>query len=454
MSEASIRLSEKERWSYGFGVFGQSAIYVLISSFLLYFLTDIAGIAAAAVGTLLLITRFLDALDDPIQGYLCDKTRTKWGKYRPWLFITPFLTGITTVLMFSIPSFSTTGKLIFMYVTYILYGIFYSAYDIPFFSMIPALTSDPHERTRIVMPPRILGFIGAMFAAVGTLPLVKVLGGGNEALGFQIFSIILSVIFIITGLITFYNTRERVSVPVKKGEKFSDSLFVIFKNGPLLLLLFSSLSLAVAAAVRGGVALYYFKYNVGNDLLISVYSLASAVVSLVAMMFAPMISKKLGKKRTNILGICIMLTNFVVSYFIPYSMPVLFIVVNAISGFGFGIFNIVITSMVADTVEYAEWKIGKRSESIVFSVVAFITKASTALGGSAVAFSLAFYNFVPNAVQSEQTLNGIRALISLWPALITLIALGLIFFYKITEEKYAMILQDLETRRKENQAQI
>jgi len=301
------------------------------------------------------------------------------------------------------------------------------------------------------MPPRILGFLGAMIVAVGTLPIVRFLGGGNDARGFQLFAIILSVIFVVTGLITFFNTKERVVVPPKKGEKFTDSLFVIFKNGPLLILLVSSLLLATGASIRGGVALYYFKYNIENEMLFSMYALISAVVSLISMFFAPMVSNKFGKKTSGMLAIGLMLFVFVMSYFIPPTMPIVFILVNAISGFGFGIFNVVITSMFADTVEYAEWKTGKRSESLVFAIVAFVTKASIALGGSAVAFSLAFYDFIPNVEQSEATLYGIRNLVSLWPALIVVVSMIVMFFYQITEKRYAEILEELEARRLANQ---
>jgi sugar (glycoside-pentoside-hexuronide) transporter len=281
-----------------------------------------------------------------------------------------------------------------------------------------------------------------------TLPLAKGLGGGNDTRGFLIVAIIFSVIYVITGLTAFFSTKERVTVPRKEHEKIVDSLFVIVKNVPLLLLFAASVCYGVASALRGAMGVYYFKYVVGNDLLVSMFILGSAVFTLVAMLLTPMISKKMGKKPTFILAMALMTFTFVVSYFIPASMAMLYILLNVVAGFGTGMYVIVATSMFADTVEYAEWKIGKRSESIVFSMTTFMAKLSTALGSSITAFGLAAIGYIPNVEQSVKTLAGINQLMSIWPALISLLAIVAILFYELTEKRYGEILKELEERRK------
>jgi len=443
-----VKLKARQIWGYGVGALGQNMIFAMVSGFLMLFLTDYAGIAAAVVGTLFLVARIWDAVDDPVQGFIVDRTRTKWGRFRPWLLIATIIGCVVSVMLFIMPNLSPTGKIVYLYITYILYGIIFSFYDIPYWSLIPAMTEDTQERTRIALPPRLMALFGGMLGGVLTLPLAKVLGAGNDTRGFLIVAIIFSVIYVITGLTGFFSTKERVLVPKKEHEKLVDSLFVIVKNVPLLLLFAASLCYGVASALRGAMGVYYFKYVVGNDVMVSMFILSSALFTLVAMLLTPMISKKMGKKPTFILAMALMTFTFVISYFIPGSMAMLYILLNVVAGFGTGMYVIVATSMFADTVEYAEWKIGKRSESLVFSMVTFMAKLATAVGSSVTAFGLAAIGYIPNVEQSVKTLTGINQLMSIWPALLSLLAIVAILFYELTEKKYGEILRELEARRK------
>jgi len=444
----SIKIKGREIWGYGIGALGQNMVFFMIAGFLMLFYTDYVGIGAAAVGTLFLVARIWDAVDDPIQGILCDRTRTKWGRLRPWIFVATILGAAISVLLFFMPNLSPTGKIVYVYITYISYGIIYSFYDIPYWSLIPTMSEDTQERTRITLPPRLVASLGGLIAGVLSLPLAKILGAGNDTRGFLMLAIIFSIVWLITGMIAFFSTKERYIPPRKEHEKFVDSVFVIVKNSPLLLLFISSVFLGVAGAMRGGMGVYYFKYVVGNDVMVSMFMLANILFSIVAMLLTPMISKKMGKKPTFILSLALTIFVYLISYFIPPSLAMVYILLNVVAGFGNGMYVIVATSMFADTVEYAEWKIGKRSESIVFSMVTFLAKLSQALGGSAVAFGLAAIAYIPNVEQSQNTLTGINQMMSIWPALLTLIALVAILFYKLTEKKYGEIVKELEERRK------
>jgi sugar (glycoside-pentoside-hexuronide) transporter len=448
-----VKLKAKELWGYGVGALGQNIFFAMVAGFLMLFYTDYAGIGAAAVGTLFLVARIWDAVDDPVQGFLVDRTRTKWGRFRPWLLIATLTGCVVSVMLFIIPALSPTGKIIYIYITYILYGIIFSFYDIPYWSLIPAMTEDTQERTRVALPPRLMALFGGMIGGVLTLPLAKGLGGGNDTRGFMIVAIIFSVIYGITGLTAFFSTKERVVAEKKENEKLVDSLFVIVKNVPLLLLFAASVCYGVAAALRGAMGVYYFKYVVGNDVMVSIFILGSALFTLVGMLLTPMISKKMGKKPTFILAMALMTFTYMISYFIPGSMAMLYILLNVVAGFGTGMYVIVATSMFADTVEYAEWKIGKRSESMVFSMVTFMAKLANAVGSSVTAFGLAAIGYIPNVQQSVKTLAGINQLMSIWPALLSMLAIVTILFYKLTEKKYNEILKDLEVRRK-SQGQV
>jgi GPH family glycoside/pentoside/hexuronide:cation symporter/probable glucitol transport protein GutA len=150
-----VKLKARQIWGYGVGALGQNMIFAMVSGFLMLFLTDYAGIAAAVVGTLFLVARIWDAVDDPVQGFLIDRTRTKWGRFRPWLLIATIIGCVVSVMLFIMPALSPTGKIVYLYITYILYGIIFSFYDIPYWSLIPAMTEDTQERTRLTLPPRL-----------------------------------------------------------------------------------------------------------------------------------------------------------------------------------------------------------------------------------------------------------------------------------------------------------
>lgn len=438
------KVSSFEKFSYGIGCFGQNLIYGLMSSYLMIFYTDSFGLAAATVGTLFLIARIWDAVMDPIIGVLVDRVNTKWGKFRPFILIGGVLAGILTMLCFFNPRLGITGKIIYAYVTYIIWGTAYGIMDVPYWSMAPTMSLDPDERTSIISIPRIAAIIGMLLVVVLTIPMVQFFGAGNISKGYFLTAVIFGTACGICAILTFINSKERITIAsVKKDEKFIDSVNVIAKNKPLIILLISMMFINIALTLKNTTLTYYFIYDIKNKDLIPIFSLISAVFMLIAMGLVAKVSKKIGKKSTFI-GSCATsaIFNFIM-YFYMNNIILIFIL-NALSMIGIGASLVLITSMEADTIEYAEWKTGKRSESIIFSLGTFTTKLSSALGGALLGYYLTLAGYVPNKVQSLNSVKGINFMMTMAPAIGLVFTVAVIYFYDLTEKRHSEILIEIE----------
>ena len=445
------KVSGFEKFAYSMGAFGQNFAYAIMSTYLMIFYTDSFGMATATAGTLFLVARIWDAVLDPLIGLLVDRTNLKSGKFRPFILIGGVLAGLFTILCFFNPSLGLTGKIIYAYITYIIWGTTYGLMDVPYWSMAPSMTTDPAERTKIVSIPKITATIGTLLVAALTIPLVKAIGGGNDSKGYFGTALIFGILCAGGAVVAAVWTKERVKVEKKQGEKFVDSVYVVLKNHPLLLLLLMNTLTGAALTIKQTVVNYYFKYNIGNEDLIPYFALASLVPMLIAMILSPAISNKIGKKRTAIWGGIIGAVFSAVIYFFQNNLVLLFIF-NSLSLVGNGVMMVLTLSMMSDTVEYAEWKTGKRSESIIFSFGTFTNKLSGAIGGALTGYWLKLVGYVPNVPQTQTSLNGINAMLS-WAPAVGLLAMAVIMmFYNLTEERHAEILKELEAR-KTNSAQ-
>lgn len=440
------KVSGFEKFAYSMGAFGQNFAYAIMSAYLMIFYTDSFGMAAAAVGTLFLVARIWDAVLDPVIGLLVDRLNLKWGKFRPFILIGGVLAGLFTVLCFFNPNFGLTGKMIYAYITYIIWGTTYGLMDVPYWSMAPSMSTDPGERTKIVSIPKITATIGTLLVSALTIPLVKAIGGGNDSKGYFGTALIFGILCAGGAVIAAVWTKERVKIEKKPGEKFIDSVNVVLKNRPLLLLLAMNILTGAALTMKQTAVTYYFKYNIGNESLIPYFALAGLVPMLIAMVLSPAVSKKLGKKTTAIWGGIIGAVFSAAVYFAQSNLTLLF-VFNSLSLLGNGVMMVLTLSMMSDTVEYAEWKTGKRSESIIFSFGTFTNKLSGAIGGALVGYWLNLVGYVRNVPQTPASLNGINIMLS-WAPAIGLLAMAIIMmFYNLTEERHAEILKELEARK-------
>ncbi len=440
------KVSAFEKFAYSMGAFGQNFVYGVMASYLMIFYTDNLGLTAASVGTLFLVARIWDAVMDPFIGVIVDRTNTKWGKFRPFILVGGILAGIMTIACFFNPDIGMTGKLIYAYATYIIWGTTYGIMDVPYWSMAPSMTVDPDERTRIVSIPKITATIGSVLVSVLTIPMVQAFGRGDSTRGYFQTAVVYGILCAAGAVLAATKTKERIRINKKEKERFRESVDVVIKNIPLLLILLTTLCTSMSMTIKQTVATYYFTYNVKNVDLIPLFALVGLIPMVLAMVIVPPVSKRFGKKPTAIAGGLIGAVSSAAIYFVSGKVPLVF-AFNAISMIGIGVMMVLTISMQADTVEYAEWKTGKRSESIIFSLGTFTTKLSSALGGAVTGYWLTMSGYKPNVEQTPSALGGINMMMSWAPAIGLLLMTVIICFYSLTEKNHAQIISELEARR-------
>ncbi|WP_314587431.1 MFS transporter [Paenibacillus terrigena] len=440
-------VSWKERISYGLGDTGSNLIFQMITLYLMYFYTDVYGLNLAAVGTLFLVARVIDAFDSPIIGVLIDRTNTKWGKSRPyflWLSI-PF--AVVAVLTFMTPDFSDSGKLIYAYVTYIALGILYAGINLPLTSLLTSLTSNSQERTVVSSVRMIFGQIGALIVSIGTLPLVAAFGKGNQQQGFMLTIILFASVAVVLLFITFANTRERVqTADGNRAIPFKEGIKAIKGNTPWWLLLTIGLFMWIAMTGKGQSTIYFFKYNFAREDLIPLVN-GLNIMMLVGIAFAPLLTKRIGKTKTAILGYMIGVVGQLIA-FIAASMGSIPLMVAAIviGNVGLGFAAGITFAMLADTVDYGEWKSGVRAQGLLTSAGAFGAKFGMGIGGALAAWILNMGHYVPNQEQSSSALAAIQFNFVWLPLICFVISIVLFMFYKVDRVEKQMI-HDLELKR-------
>ncbi|SFT16457.1 MFS transporter [Paenibacillus sp. BC26] len=441
-------LSATEKWSYGLGALGQNLIYGLVTTFLMVFYTDEFGINAAIVGTLFLIARIWDAVLDPVVAVFIDRVNTRWGKFKPFVLLGGMIVALLTVMCFYAPDFSMPMKIVYIYVTYMLWNTAYSLFDVPYWSIAPTLTNDPAERTKIIAFPKILGAVGIIIASGAVSPLVKALGGDNDASGYLWTAIIFALICVLLIMLMFRNTHERLVGTRAEHESLRASVNVVIRNKPLLIVTLASFFATTPLVLKNTMAIYFMKYNAGDEDKLPLFLLSAMLLMLVAMGITPKIAAKRGKKTTFIIGGIIGIVANTALFFIqPENTAVLF-AVNAFSMFGLGFILVLITSMQADTTEYAEWKTGKRSESIVTSVGTFNAKLCSAIAGAIAGYGLSLSGYVADQDQTDSVLTGIHLMMSVLPAIGLLLCVLCISFYQLSERRYAEMMVSLNARKK------
>jgi glycoside/pentoside/hexuronide:cation symporter, GPH family len=448
MANESGRLSVKEKIGYGLGDTASNFYWQMFNNFLMFFYTDVFGIPAAAAGTMFGVTRIWDTFIDPVMGIVADRTSTKWGKFRPFLLWMALPIGVIGVLTFTTPDLSVSGKIAYAYVTLTLLMASYTAINTPYSALMGVLTPNSLERTSLSSYRFVLAFAGTVVVQGATLPLVKFFGKGNQAAGFQLTMVVFSILAIVLFVMTFLNTRERVQPP--KGQKTSlkNDLRDLLHNRPWMVLFFMGIFALSYNSIRSGAVIYYFKYYVGKQDMTSVFMVCGTLAAILGVMSTKFLTKLMGKR--NLYMIVMALVSFISIgfYFIPKDRISLIFAVHILISFVLGPTAPLIWAMYADTADYSEWKWGRRATGLVFSAATFAQKFGWAIGGALAGWLLAYYGFKANVVQTETAQNGIRLMISVIPAVGSLLAAGTAWFYTLNEPMMKEIEQELTKRKK------
>lgn len=460
-----LRLTEK--LSYGFGDLASCLYWQTFMVYLTYFYTDVFGIAAAAAGAMLGLSRSVDAFFDPVMGMIGDRTSTRWGKFRPfliWLCV-PF--AVAGVLTFTVPSLAEGGKLIWAWVTYNALMLLYTAINIPYTAMLGVLTPNPNERTSLSSIKFVGAFLGGIIISFCLLPGVKALSNGHEARGWQLAFMIIGTIAVGCFLLTFFGTRERVSPPPEQKTSVARDLGDLFTNVPWLVLLATTITFILYVAARSSVTVHYFKYYVGTqtvslpawlpkvggtqewgfESLVSWFNGTGQIASLVGVILLPFYAERAGKKVAfvSLFVIAILCTS--AFYLLKPTQLGLIYGLNLIGSATGGPLSALIWAMYADAADYSEWRKGRRATGLVFSASIFSQKQGWAIGAWVSLGLMASVGFVANQAQTPETLRGLILLMSVVPAALGIVSIIIVLFYPLNEKRVAEIAVALKARR-------
>ncbi len=429
------------------GEFSASILWQTLMFFLPVFYTDTFGLSAAAAGTMFLLVRLFDAINDPIMGTIADNTRTRWGQFRPYLLWLAVPFGIGAVLMFYVPDFAYTGKLLYAYITYTLMMVIYTAIMIPYNAMVGVITPDPGERTEISSYKFVFAYAAGITVQALVIPLVERFGGGNDIMGYRMTMILFGSISVIFFLIAFFSSRERVEAPKNQKFAFYKDLKNLLANKAWVIIFFVSLLLLIYVAIRSSVIIYYFQYLIGNRNGATAFMVTGTVFVLIGVLPTRWLSDKFGKKRLFITCMVIIGLSSIGLYFAESNLRLLYffqIVFSLASGPTMPL----IWSMLADSADYGEWKFGRRTTGLVYSAATFGQKAGFSIGGAIALWVLAFFGYQANVVQPEAALMGIKLSLSVIPGVLALGVAGILYFYPVNDEDVIKI--SMELNRKKN----
>lgn len=435
-----------EKMGYGVGDLAGNLLFGSITAFMMYFYTDVGGIAAATVGTIMFVSKLLDGVWDLVMGVLVDRTKSKHGKARPWILWLAIPFGISMVLLFTVPPFGYTGKVIYAFLTYTLAStVIFTAINIPYGVLNSLMTQDQFQRTILNLFRMFAAIIGNIAVTIITLPMVKSFGGDAHAwqITFAIFGTIAAILF----FVTFFTTKERVSsnseshssnVPIKEGVK------ALFKNKYwAIMLVFATLTF-LGQGLSGG-SIYFLQYVLGDKNLLGIISLAGMVPMIIGMLLSAPLIKRYGKRNTVLGSLILGVFGGIVIAINPSNVTIV-LVGAAIRGLATGPAAGSMFAMISDTIEYGEWKTGIRNEGLVFSAASFGQKVGSGLGVALVGWILAIGGYSANAVaQPDSAIGAIKLIFVYLPTILTALQALVLIPHKLDKE-YPQIVTELHER--------
>lgn len=455
-----MKLTAKEKASYGLGAVGKDMVYMLSASYILYYYQDILGVKALAMGVILMAARVFDAFNDPIMGILVAKTRTRWGKFRPWLFVGTLLNAVILVLLFAAPpALSGNGLIAYAAITYVLWGVTYTMMDIPFWSMIPAFTEGGKEREGLSTLARSCAGVGSAIVTIITMKCVYFMGQGNERIGFKWFSLVIAVIFVIAITITCLSIKEKSTVDVEApsvGQMFR----ALFQNDQAVAVVMIIVLINCSLYITSNLVIYFFKYDFGGSQWYNSYTLfnifGGAMQILSMMIFYPLLRKFMDSIRIFYVSIVMA----VIGYGILLGLMVTGeknIILLFVPGFfifaAFGIVTVLTTVFLANTVDYGEVKNGRRDESVIFSMQTFVVKLASGVAAMVASVCLTIFNLSNDTSQAAEaavagsSVMGLRLTMTVIPIIGFLVAVFLFHKkYLLTEKKIEEINGELKKR--------
>jgi len=445
MSALTEKISNKEKFGFGLGDAASHIVFDSSVAILAYFYTNIYGLPPAVMGTLFLVVRVLDAITDPIMGAIADQTKSRWGRFRPWLLIICVPFAVSCVLVYSTPNFEQTGKIVYAVVAYIFMTLMYTAINIPYCSLGAAITADPKENLSLQSWRFAVAPIGGAMGTALILPLADLIAPGDRATGMQWAMGIFGAIGCIMFLICFMTTRERITPVKEENLNILRDVRILMKNDQWRVLSIYNLAMLCGVVVRGSLLVYFVQYilNQGSS-IISLFMLATTVAAVVGSLMAKQVGSWMCKIRAsvwvNVFSALFGLTFLILptDYWVPAF--IIHIILNVLQGINAPLQ----WSMITDANNYGEWKTQRRITGMNVAANIFIIKLGVAIGGALTGWGLAFYGYQAGVEQqSAEAIRGVLILFTVLPAIFYLITAISIRYYRLTEDRMNAIVTDL-----------
>ena len=452
MNDKSLRpFGVKDQIGYVFGDMAGSFVNLFVDAYFLIFCTNVLGISAGWMGTLFLVARLWDAINDPIVGGLTDKTKTKWGRYRPWLLIAAPITAVLLIMTFwAHPDWSDRSKVIYMVITYSLLVLGYTCVNIPYGTLCGAMTQDIDERAKINTSRSVSAMVAIGIINIITVPLIGKLGSQSAKTGYLLVAIIYGCIFAACHFFCIAKTKEQVIMPEKEKISIKVQLRAVMQNRPYILALIGQVLFGFTLYGRNADVLYYFTYVEGNASYYTTYSMCIIIPSIIgAACFQPVFRKLNNKGRTaSIFALLTGISMLCMFFFNVKETPAAFYTLAGITQFFFSGFNTAIYAIIPDCVEYGEWKTGLRNDGFQYAFVSLGNKIGMAIGTALLAALLGKYGYVANQVQNPEVIAVMKHAFSTIPGILWIVTAVVLFFYRLNKKRYNEIVEDLKNGKR------
>lgn len=458
-----MKLTAKQKAAFGIGAVGKDMVYALSASYVMYFYQDVLRLSATFVGLILMIARVFDALNDPFMGVIVAKTRTRWGRFRPWILTGTVLNALVLYALFAAPDLSQAGMMVYFSIVYILWGVTYTMMDIPYWSMIPAVTSTPADRENLSVVGRTCAGVGAALIAMFTMLLVGALGGDSERAGFKYVALIVSVVFVVTEIVCCAKMKESNQTEMKTAT-VKEMFRALFSNDQAIVVVLSIVLINSALYLTSNFVIYFFKYDFGGAGWKGSYTLFSTIGGaaqiLGMMLLYPLLRKKLSNTGVFTLSLVLALGGYgllLALCLAGLSGNLIALCVPGVVVFACnGMLSVLTTLFLSNSVDYGQLKTGRREESVIFSMQTFVVKAASGVAVFLTGIGLDLIGLVGDteetgavAAQSAGTLLGLRLMMTVLPMLV-LLAVLFLFRRKfiLTDEKAAEINRQLRGEKR------
>jgi len=437
-------ISNKIRAAYGIGDYAICLYWSGVGLYLLYFYTDVVGISPLYAGWIYAIGITWDAITDPFMGFIAERTRSKWGSYRPFIIFGSVPLALSFVMLFWVPPFEGTFLFLFLLLVNIFHRSCFTIVSVPYSSLTARITDDSDERTKLTTARMLAASFGTFSISAAGFPIVLFFGSGNESTGFLFLGLISGSIAILILAITVYFVKERTFDPVNQiNANFKLIAKSVSQNYPFWIVFSSILILGSTALMFNNNLIYFVKYSLDLHAYQGLILGTSGGFTLLAIPFWALLALQLGKRNSWLIAMVWLLIGFLAFYFYPTQSLSELLIILAFLGFGNGATGVLFWSMLPDTIEYGEWKTGIRTESSLYGFMTFAQKGAIGISALLLGIILTNIGFIPNETQSQETLDSLKMVMSWVPISGVILSLVMVIFYPINKSFHAKLLKDI-----------